>query len=180
MQEIRQVLGRTEDKIPDVLIALFAVADGQTLPRSTPGLSDAMQQPQDPGAAILPADTAAIFAGLFGKNSTHRTHGIMPNFARAVSGVYTDAAVRDAAQECAYGDAMLTRLQRSPERDLFLVYGRHLIGTHGPEEGLRAGFVTLARSNMWPKSVVVDVRHGDREGGPKVQAPSDPPGTRAS
>lgn len=168
LQALREVLSQATHPLPDVLVALYAITDGQTLPASTPELTAAMHTPLDPRADPPATGPQAIFAGLFGKNSAHRTHGIMPNFARAASGLFADPCARDAAQQAAYG-SMLTRLQRSPERDLFLVYNRALIGMHGPEEGLRSGFFTLARSNMWPKSVVVDVRNGDRPGGPQVR-----------
>lgn len=169
VQVIQDVLSHATHPIPDVLIAVYAIADGQTLPRSGHELVAAMDEPVDTAADLPASARRAMFAGVFGKNSTHRTHNIMADFARAASGLFRDTRIRDAVQQRAYGDVLLTRLQRSPEGDLFTTYAPNLLRRHGPEEGLRAGYFTLSRSNMWPKSVVVDVLASDRPGGPQVR-----------
>lgn len=173
-QVINQVLSQVSHPLPGILIALYAIADGQTLPCATQELVEDMAMPI--AAEAEPPLTArqAMFAGVFGKSSSHRTHSIMTDFARGASGLFSDLGVRDLVQQRAYGDVLLTRLQRSPEADLFTTYAPHLLRDHGPEEGLRAGYFTLSRSNMWPKSVVVDTRNCGRPGGPQVQPPRMP------
>eukprot|EP00892_Ulva_mutabilis_P003988 jgi/Ulvmu1/1961/UM012_0122.1 len=165
---IREVQSQVEHPIPDVLLALYTIADGQTLPCASADLAHDMAKTLQANSNPPLTARQAMFAGVFGKSSTHQTHGIMADFARGASGLFAAADRRDAVQERAYGNVLLTRMQRSQEGALFARYAPQLLAQHGPDTGLRAGYFTLSRSNMQPMSIVVDVRHSDSPGGPKV------------
>jgi hypothetical protein len=133
-------------KIPDVLQALYIVRDGQHV------MDD-----------LTPANR---MLGAMGYCRVEDAVCVIPPFSKAAVGMFESQ--KDAEE--AYYASIFGRLRiPAEEEEMCLRMGDpRYKALHPFEPGLRHGYFTFARSNLGPKSIVVDVRNTGAGSGAKV------------